>query len=73
MPIHIIAEGFYDGLDAIPFGWAAVKIIPAIVVIYFLKLWFNGVTSKSERNMHSKVVMVTVGFTSPNTPDAANG
>lgn len=65
MPVYIFTKGFNEGLDAIPFGWSAVKIIPAVVLIYLLKVFFNGASTKSERNMHSKVVMVTVSGISP--------
>lgn len=60
MPINILASAFYEGVDTIPFGWTIVKVVPVVAVLYVLKWFFNGATNKSERNMHSKVVMVTV-------------
>jgi hypothetical protein len=62
MPVNIIATAFSDGLSAIPLGWTAVKVIPILAVLYVLKWFFNGAVNGSERNMHSKVVMVTVSL-----------
>ncbi|KAH3980177.1 hypothetical protein HBI70_007370 [Parastagonospora nodorum] len=61
MPVNIIAAAFSEGLSSIPGGWTAVKIIPALALLYLLKWYFNGAVNLSERNMHSKVVMVTGG------------
>lgn len=60
MPVHIAGKVWEEGIDAIPFGWMLLKVIPVIGVIYLLKLYFNGAVNTSERNMHSKVVMMTV-------------
>lgn len=60
MPIHIIAQGFFEGIASIPYGWTAVRVIPCLAVLYMLKWYFNGIANTSERNMHSKVVMITV-------------
>ena len=62
MPVNIIAAAFSEGLSSIPGGWTAVKIIPALALLYLLKWYFNGAVNLSERNMHSKVVMVTVRY-----------
>lgn len=62
MPINILASAFNEGLDSIPLGWTVVKIAPVFAVLYLLKWYFNGVVNRSERNMHSKVVMVTVSY-----------
>lgn len=61
MPIGILHQGFTEGLDSIPYGWPIVKVASVVGVLYLLKWFFNGATNTSERNMHSKVVMVTVG------------
>ncbi|KAF1840904.1 oxidoreductase-like protein [Cucurbitaria berberidis CBS 394.84] len=61
MPIHIIAKVATEGPSSIPFGWAIIKAAPVLAVLYLLKWYFNGATNGSERNMHSKVVMVTGG------------
>lgn len=60
MPIHILATGFFEGISSIPYGWTVAKIVPWLAIVYLLKWYFNGVTNTSERNMHSKVVMMTV-------------
>lgn len=61
MPIGILHQGFTEGLESIPYGWTIAKVTSIIGVLYLLKWFFNGATNTSERNMHSKVVMVTVG------------
>jgi hypothetical protein len=65
MPVNILAQAFSEGLDTIPLGWAVVKTAPFLAVLYLLKWFFNGATNGSERNMHSKVVMVTVSQRAP--------
>jgi hypothetical protein len=60
MPIHIFAQVAFDGLSAIPFGWTIAKVVLCSALVYLLKWFFNGAVNGSERNMHSKVVMVTV-------------
>ncbi|KAJ4296509.1 hypothetical protein N0V90_006554 [Kalmusia sp. IMI 367209] len=61
MPVHILAQGWDQGISSIPFGWTLVKLAPCVAVLYLLKLYFNGAVNTSERNMHSKVVMMTGG------------
>ncbi len=65
MPIGILHQGFTEGLDSIPYGWPIVRVASAIAVLYLFKWFFNGASNTSERNMHSKVVMVTVGHSAP--------
>jgi hypothetical protein len=60
MPVNILATASSEGLGAIPYGWTIVKVAPVLALLYLLKWYFNGATNRSERNMHSKVVMVTV-------------
>ena len=62
MPVNILATAFDQGLDAVPFGWTIVKTAPVFALIYLLKWYFNGAVNLSERNMHSKVIMVTVRY-----------
>ncbi|KAF2120649.1 oxidoreductase-like protein [Lophiotrema nucula] len=61
MPLPILADVWSRGLSSVPAGWTVVKIVPVIAVLYLLKWYFNGVSNTSERNMHSKVVMITGG------------
>jgi hypothetical protein len=60
MPLNILATGFFEGFDRVPFGWTAIKVIPCLAIVYLLKWYFNGAVNTSERNMHSKVVIITV-------------
>jgi len=62
MPVNILATAFDQGLDSIPYGWTVLKFVSVCAVLYVLKWYFNGAVNGSERNMHSKVVMVTVSF-----------
>jgi hypothetical protein len=60
MPIGFVTYGFTEGLSQIPYGWTALKLAIGFGVLYLLKWFFNGAINGSERNMHSKVIMVTV-------------
>jgi len=60
MPVNILAQAFSEGLDTIPFGYTALRVAVVSAVLYVLKWFFNGANNGSERNMHSKVVIVTV-------------
>lgn len=62
MPVNIIAQAFAEGIDSIPYGWTIIKAAVVFAAIYALKWFFNGANNGSERNMHSKVVMVTVSL-----------
>ena len=64
MPIHIIARAMFDGITTIPYGLTIAKVVTGFAVLYLLKWYFNGAVNGSERNMHSKVVMVTVSLLS---------
>ncbi|KAF2131655.1 NAD(P)-binding protein [Dothidotthia symphoricarpi CBS 119687] len=61
MPVNILAQVFNEGLGSVPYGWEIAKGISVFAVLYLLKWFFNGAVNGSERNMHSKVVMVTGG------------
>ncbi|EFR00170.1 oxidoreductase [Nannizzia gypsea CBS 118893] len=61
MPLPILAEGAIRGISAIPYGYTALKTAAGLAVITALKRYFGGATNKSDRLMHSKVVMVTGG------------
>ena len=62
MPIHFVVTVWKEGLAAFPHGLTLLKFVLACGVLYLLKWYFNGATNASERNMHSKVVMITVGL-----------
>ena len=68
MPIHIAAQGVYDGLSSIPFASTLLKLTAVLAVVALLKRLFAGTTNTSERSMHSKVVLMTVSaVTLPHT------
>lgn len=60
MPLNILASVAYDGISSIPYASTILRTLPWLLVIYLLKLYSRGAQNSSERNMHSKVVMVTV-------------
>lgn len=73
MPVPIIAEIFDSGLDKIPYAYTILKTIPWLAAIYLLKLYFGGATNRSERVLHSKVIMITVCFINvPNITHISN-
>ncbi|KAK2779234.1 hypothetical protein FQN53_001481 [Emmonsiellopsis sp. PD_33] len=61
MPIHIIAQGFLEGVSSIPYAIPILKVAPWVGGIVLLKRYFGGTKNTSERLMHSKVVMITGG------------
>ncbi|KAK5121754.1 hypothetical protein LTR85_004629 [Meristemomyces frigidus] len=61
MPVYIGAKVLFDGLDSLPFIWPILKAIPWLGALYLIKWFFSGASNGSERNMHSKVVLVTGG------------
>ena len=65
MPIPLISRVATDGFEAVPGLLTILRVLPVIGVIYALKRYFGGATNRSERLMHSKVVMITVRTTSP--------
>lgn len=60
MPVYVVVEGLLNGLGSVPYGWTLLKALPWIGLLYILKTFFSGASTTSERNMHGKVVMVTV-------------
>jgi hypothetical protein len=60
MPIPLVAEAFQEGLSKLPYIYTILKTLPWIGGVYGLKSYFAGASNFSERNMHSKVVMMTV-------------
>ena len=60
MPVYIAQKAFYDGIASVPFALPILKTLPWILGLYLLKWFFGGARNHSERNMHSKVVMITV-------------
>jgi len=60
MPVPLLANVYFDGIDSIPGAWTVLKILPWLALLYVLKWYFSGSSNRSERNMHGKVVMITV-------------
>ncbi|KAL1617382.1 hypothetical protein SLS56_011035 [Neofusicoccum ribis] len=61
MPVYIAVQALFDGLGSIPFAWTLLNTLPWLAVLFLLKRYFGGAVNTSERNMHSKVVMITGG------------
>lgn len=60
MPVEIVTKAAFEGLDSIPFLWPVIKAAPLLALLWVLKTYFGGARNTSERNLHSKVVMMTV-------------
>ena len=60
MPIPFLGYVLQEGVHAVPFLIPILKAVPWILLVAALKLFFSARTNKSERVMHSKVIMVTV-------------
>lgn len=60
MPIEIASTALFEGIDKVPLAWPIIKSLPWLAVLWLLKTYFGGARNTSERNMHSKVVMMTV-------------
>ena len=60
MPLELAAKVFSEGFSSVPFLLPALKTAPWLALLYLVKLYFGGSSNPSERNMHGKVVMITV-------------
>lgn len=60
MPVYIAAQALFDGLHSVPYLWTFLKTLPWLGLLWLVKTYFQGARTLSERNMHGKVVMVTV-------------
>jgi len=63
MPLPVAQRALFDGFASIPKAALLIKLVPVFVVLYLIRAYFQGATNGSERNMHGKVVMVTVSQT----------
>jgi hypothetical protein len=70
MPIPLVAEILDGGISKIPYALTVLKTLPWLALIYLLKTYFGGASNRSERVMHSKVVMMTVCSTNINLSDS---
>lgn len=71
MVVPLLAEGFERGLSGIPYLSTIIKTALAIGIIYLLKIYFGGAKCTSERDMHGKVIMITVSLGSTQLGSAA--
>ncbi|KFZ20292.1 hypothetical protein V501_00201 [Pseudogymnoascus sp. VKM F-4519 (FW-2642)] len=63
MIIPLIAEAIFNGISFDIDYWNILKIVALIAVIVLVKLYCRGATNLAERQLHSKVVIVTGGTT----------
>ncbi|KAL7272235.1 hypothetical protein RUND412_004963 [Rhizina undulata] len=61
MPIPIFGEIYYNGVNSIPYLSTILKIVPWIILVVIVKIYFNGAKNGNERVMHGKVAIVTGG------------
>ncbi|KAL1962890.1 hypothetical protein VTN77DRAFT_9068 [Rasamsonia byssochlamydoides] len=61
MPIPLIVQAATEGLSSIPYAYPVLKTLACLAVVALLKFYFGGARNRSDRVMHSKVVMVTGG------------
>ncbi|BDD55354.1 hypothetical protein MPDQ_007065 [Monascus purpureus] len=61
MPIPILVQAATEGLSSIPYVYTVLKIVPWVLLVLGLKYFFGGARNRSERLMHSKVIMITGG------------
>ena len=60
MPIPILGEIYYNGIDSVPYLLPVLKVVPWVLVVVILKIYFNGYRNRNERVMHGKVAIITV-------------
>ena len=61
MALYILQSIFEGGAASLTYLRPLLKVLPWLLLLWILKWFFAGMMNKSERNMHSKVVLVTVG------------
>jgi len=62
MVVPLLAEGVGRGITNIPHLASIVKSVLFVALIYLLKTYFGGAKCTSERDMHGKVVLITVSL-----------
>lgn len=60
MIIPLIAEAIFNGISFDIDYWNILKVVALIGAIVLVKLYSRGATNTAERQLHSKVVIVTV-------------
>lgn len=64
MPVPLLAQLLSQGPGSIPYVHTIPKIACYAGGLYLVRRYFAGAKNVSERNMHSKVVLMTVWFQS---------
>lgn len=61
MPVEIIGHFLWEGgfLD-VPYVLPTLKTLPVLFFLYVLKIYLGGARNTAERDMHGKVVIITV-------------
>ena len=67
MPLPLMIEILSNGFSNIPYVSQMLTFSACSLAVYVAKAYFGGVKNISERNMHSKVVMITVSLRSRTT------
>lgn len=60
MPIPFLAEVVFNGIPGGISYWSVIKNFLALTVLAAIRCYCSGASNTSERQMHSKVVMITV-------------
>lgn len=60
MIIPLIAEAVFNGISFDVNYWNIFKVVALVGAIVLVKLYCRGATNTAERQLHSKVVIVTV-------------
>lgn len=60
MPIPFLAELVFNGIPGGISYWSVIKPFLTITVLVAIKRYCSGASNSSERQMHSKVIMITV-------------
>jgi len=61
MPVPLVLSAITDGVSSVPHLASLLKLVPWVALLYVIKWFFQGTVNRSERNMHSKVVLITGG------------
>lgn len=65
MPVNIIGSFIEQGKEAIPYYDEIVQYAPFVAGIGGLKWYFSGASNTWERNLHGKVIVMTVSSRQP--------
>lgn len=60
MPLPFLAEVISKGLPLGLKWWDVIQVVVGVGLIVLIKMYSGGRANRSERTMHSKVIMITV-------------